>query len=171
MVADIYTAVPIIDEETGEPTGETEQVVDREATLRAKNALGVGTFQLTDIRDSHPYLVRRLADGNCWMVENLDLDLANFAGKTNNDTGALTPENTDLREPSTISRGYWDPTESVQTMINDTYAGLLSSNDFAGLTEYLLGTRQTKVGLSDAQLQYHTITLANKTRQIRESVL
>ena len=37
--------------------------------------LGVGTFALTDIRDNKDYLVRRLADGNCWMVQNLDLDL------------------------------------------------------------------------------------------------
>ena len=97
VVADIYTTVPIIDEQTGEPTGETETVVDQEATLRAKNALGVGSFKLIDNRDQHPYLVRRLADGNCWMVENLDIELST--------SGTLTPENSDISED-------WDPYES-----------------------------------------------------------
>ena len=44
-------------------------------TLEANAALGVGTFALTDTRDNKDYLVRRLADGNCWMVQNLDLEL------------------------------------------------------------------------------------------------
>ena len=28
-----------------------------------------------DARDEHPYIVQRLADGKCWMLDNLDLDL------------------------------------------------------------------------------------------------
>ncbi len=89
IVADIYKEVDVIDSDTGEPTGEKETVVDGEATSQASAALGVGTFKLTDIRDSKPYIVRRLADGNCWMVENLDLELADFAGTEN-----LTNQNT-----------------------------------------------------------------------------
>ncbi len=57
--------------------------IDYEATALAADALGVGTFALTDTRDSKDYLVRRLADGNCWMVQNLDLELADFVGKDN----------------------------------------------------------------------------------------
>lgn len=30
---------------------------------------------LIDIRDNKPYYVAKLADGNCWMTENLDLDI------------------------------------------------------------------------------------------------
>ena len=30
-----------------------------------------------DNRDEHPYLIQRLADGKCWMLDNLDLDLTN----------------------------------------------------------------------------------------------
>lgn len=41
------------------------------------------------------YLVRRLADGNCWMVQNLDLNLADF---TSSGSKRLTPENTDVSE-------------------------------------------------------------------------
>ena len=42
-----------------------------------------------DIRDMHPYIVQRLADGNCWMMENLDL------GRTTLTTD-LTSANTNL---------------------------------------------------------------------------
>ena len=32
---------------------------------------------MIDSRDEHPYTVQRLADGKCWMLDNLDLDLTN----------------------------------------------------------------------------------------------
>ncbi len=74
-------------------------------TAAGSAAPGVGTFTLTDNRDSKTYLVRRLADGNCWMVQNLDLNLADFAGTYN-----LTSENTNL-----TSRTAWDPAEALAT--------------------------------------------------------
>ena len=47
---------------------------------------------LTDQRDNETYAIARLADGNCWMIENLRLDLskANItASNTNNPTQAF----------------------------------------------------------------------------------
>ncbi|MBR2587068.1 hypothetical protein IKE71_01685 [Candidatus Saccharibacteria bacterium] len=68
-------------------------------TIASQSAkVGTGTFLLEDNRDQKTYLVRRLADGNCWMVQNLDLNLADFAGTHN-----LTSENTN------ITSDYWDP--------------------------------------------------------------
>ena len=46
------------------------------------------TKQLTDTRDGKKYWVTKLADGNCWMTQNLDLDLS--ASK------ALTPDDSDV---------------------------------------------------------------------------
>lgn len=40
---------------------------------------------LTDLRDNDTYAVAKLADGNCWMIENLRLDNTN----SDNSTGAL----------------------------------------------------------------------------------
>lgn len=34
------------------------------------------TTQLTDVRDGKNYWVAKLADGNCWMTQNLDLNIA-----------------------------------------------------------------------------------------------
>ena len=62
-------------------------------------ALGLGTFSLKDNRDQKSYNIRRLADGKCWMVQSLALDLSDFEGTT-----LLTSDNTEL-----VSKGTWDP--------------------------------------------------------------
>ena len=46
------------------------------------------TARLKDTRDGKYYWVAKLADGNCWMTQNLDLDL--------NTVGTLAPENSDV---------------------------------------------------------------------------
>ena len=89
-------------------------------------AIGTGTFQLEDIRDNKEYLVRRLADGNCWMVQNLDLELADFAGK-DDANGGLTPANTDLNSEESKTRGYWDPSASVVALTGSTLTEKLQS--------------------------------------------
>ena len=95
-------------------------LVELESTAADSAAIGKGTFLLADIRETvesggyavtengvtknyKTYLVRRLADGNCWMVQNLDLNLKSFAG-----TNKLTSENTDLN-----SKTSWDPSASL----------------------------------------------------------
>ena len=107
------------------------------------DTLGVSSFKLLDNRDSKPYLVRRLADGNCWMVQNLDLNLADFAG-----TQSLTPANTDISYGlASTDPGYrssWDPSKSMYD-----YAKAIDSTVETGQTSYfpvaslsLLGTAQ-----------------------------
>ena len=44
------------------------------------------TKQLTDTRDGKKYWVTKLADGNCWMTQNLDLDLTEGVELTPNDS-------------------------------------------------------------------------------------
>lgn len=46
------------------------------------------TTRLTDTRDGKQYWVAKLKDGNCWMTQNLDLDLSI--------NQPLTPENSDV---------------------------------------------------------------------------
>ncbi|MBR2587496.1 hypothetical protein IKE71_03975 [Candidatus Saccharibacteria bacterium] len=86
-------------------------------------AIGIGTFLLADNRDQKAYLIRRLADGNCWMVQNLDLNLASFAG-----TNSLTSDNTDLN-----SKSVWDPSARMRTkssVLEAGSAGSLSVSDY-----------------------------------------
>ena len=44
------------------------------------------TTRLTDIRDGKQYWVAKLPDNNCWMTQNLDLDLTNGTPLTPNDS-------------------------------------------------------------------------------------
>lgn len=63
---------------------------------------------LTDVRDSKTYLVRKLADGNCWMSQNLSLVLDAGTTLTNNDT--------DLN-----SKVSWAPVRSTETSPGATW--------------------------------------------------
>ena len=67
----------------------------QEMTTKGCAASNVGdTKQLIDKRDNKQYWVAKLKDGNCWMTQNLDLDLTSGV--------ELTPEDSDVSEP-------WDP--------------------------------------------------------------
>ena len=57
------------------------------------------TAQLTDTRDGKKYWVTKLADGNCWMTQNLDLDLTHGT--------PLTPDDSDVSSS-------WDPPRSTE---------------------------------------------------------
>ena len=55
----------------------------------------IGPTTVVDIRDNEEYTVQRLADGNCWMLDNLRLDpttvsLEDLKGNTNASDEALT---------------------------------------------------------------------------------
>ena len=56
------------------------------------------TMQLLDVRDNKFYLVAKLADENCWMTQNLDLDLSSSI--------ALTSETSDI-DPTTYGTGIY----------------------------------------------------------------
>ncbi|MBR2695672.1 hypothetical protein IKE86_02070 [Candidatus Saccharibacteria bacterium] len=96
LVVDIMTTT------TDPDTGEETEVVDGEATSEASAAIGIGTFALIDSRDGNSYSVRRLANGSCHMVQNLNLNLANF-----DETNPLTSTDTNL-----VSMETWDPSAS-----------------------------------------------------------
>ena len=84
---------------------------------------GYDEIQLVDDRDNRIYWVARLKDGNCWMTQNLDLDLSNSV--------TLTSLNTDLNDNSlagAYAQGYtydsatglisWKPGSSTGTWSN-----------------------------------------------------
>ena len=70
---------------------------------------------LVDVRDNRPYYVAKLADGNCWMTENLDL----FIDKNR----VYTPEDTDVKKE-------WSPSESTH-----------NANDYEWNVDYAIGSK------------------------------
>ena len=86
---------------------------------------------LTDQRDNETYAIAKLADGNCWMIENLRLDNTN----TDNSTGALaqgygtsttygnfsglaTSESANFSDSTTVNSIYYSGTQSGTASIN-----------------------------------------------------
>lgn len=96
------------------------------------------TAQLTDTRDGKKYWVTKLADGNCWMTQNLDLDLST--------SKALTPDDSD------VSRS-WTPandtlTDGTQTTTEDTAVWSWNLGDYV-LTTPNAGTSCGTSGISN----------------------
>lgn len=67
---------------------------------------------LTDIRDNNVYAVGKLADGNCWMMENLRLDAANSTDSAKAQgfggvfTGLANSEDTNFSDSTTANNKY-----------------------------------------------------------------
>lgn len=74
----------------------------------------VPEVELRDIRDNKIYVVRKLADGRCWMVQNLDLELTTDL--------ILTPENSDVTRS-------WRPNCTVDPNTNYPFWGSYNAVD------------------------------------------
>ena len=73
--------------------------------------------RVRDVRDNHVYTIQRLADNNCWMMENLDL------GRTALTTD-LTSTNTNLS--TTIAAATFNGWNTSSNVPSDTKPGLIS---------------------------------------------
>ena len=100
------------------------------------------TKQLTDTRDGKKYWVTKLADGNCWMTQNLDLDLTNGT--------PLTPEDSDVSSNWNPPRTTEQPGTIASANTNtETYSwdlGMYVKSDPDGYSNYCDDVK----GLSDA---------------------
>lgn len=92
---------------------------------------------LTDTRDGHEYLVRKLADGNCWMSQNLSLMFTETGAQgADGKTVALTSANTDL-----TSKPSWEPGRATETSSGGDWGqnnGTIGSTS-AGWNQYWTG--------------------------------
>ena len=79
-------------------------------------------LQLIDVRDNKIYWVAKLKDGNCWMTQNLDLDI--------NDAKTYTHYDTDLGWTTNDESATWKPTKGHSTInfTGSTVDGWVSSN-------------------------------------------
>ena len=78
------------------------------------------TTQLTDTRDGKKYWVTKLADGNCWMTQNLDLDITE---------SGLSANDTDIDADWTSSNAY-PPTSTATSISQDDFYGSYDLGDY-----------------------------------------
>lgn len=102
---------------------------------------------LTDKRDNQTYAVARLADGNCWMIENLRLEAAGTVGNNINDpsvtnqslaqgyggvfTGLANPETANFSN-STVSNSLYGIEGSGKANIIDTISHTYNDTNYTG---------------------------------------
>lgn len=79
---------------------------------------------LRDVRDGKTYLVSKYADGQCWMSQNLALDLDH--------TKTLTSANTDL---NTVSS--WTPTNDTTTILDNYKGDIRYDHSYKGNIPYV----------------------------------
>ena len=93
---------------------------------------------LRDSRDGNYYLVSKLADGNCWMSQNLALDLtANtpiIASNNDSTTMSVTPNSTTQTTPGLIAWANDDNWRSYHPPVSESYyrAGYTMSSTPSG---------------------------------------
>ncbi|MBR2543382.1 InlB B-repeat-containing protein, partial [Candidatus Saccharibacteria bacterium] len=88
---------------------------------------------LSDTRDNKTYVVRKLADGNCWMAQNLDLDLSTSV--------ALTSATTDLN-----SKTSWTPQENTRTAYAANWNSINASRSYDFGNVYYANGYSTTIG-------------------------
>lgn len=124
-------------------------------------SMGLGTqYQLRDIRDNKLYYIAKLADGNVWMTQNLDLDLETSPVNV----VALTPANTDI--PSN-----WTPSSATRTNTSWTFTTTAPQSYNPG-TKYWNGNTHNGSGTSTSYIsnsgtaQYHLGNYYNWTAAV-----
>ena len=120
------------------PVFDSIQTMQEMTSTICADAAENDTAQLTDTRDGKKYWVTKLADGNCWMTQNLDLDLSTKK--------ALTPDD------SNVSRS-WTPanntlTDGTQTTTDNTAVWSWNLGDYV-LTTPNAGTDCGSSGISN----------------------
>lgn len=102
------------------------------------------TKQLMDTRDGKKYWVTKLADGNCWMTQNLDLDLSNGT--------PLTPDDSDVSSnwnpPRTTEQPGTITSANTQTETYSWDLGMYVKSDPDGYSNYCGGS--SIKGLADS---------------------
>ena len=84
------------------------------------------TKQLTDTRDGKKYWVTKLADGNCWMTQNLDFDIP---------ASGLTSADSDINNES----GVWNASSDYPPHSTEQPGTITSANTNTGTYSWDLG--------------------------------
>ena len=97
------------------------------------------TAQLTDTRDGKKYWVTKLKDGNCWMTQNLDLDITE---------SGLSANDTDIAADWDGSSSY-PPTSTATSISQDDFYGSYDLGDYLQIS-FNAGSYDATENVSDA---------------------
>ena len=177
----------------GNKWGSAAELYEADGTAKGKgDSLGLastsgvlakGSFALTDTRDGKKYIVRRQADGNCWMAQNLDLELYNGMTLTSNDTniseerGSWTISDTAGATTSWVANygstsSRWQETHGVgsATLETYTYGTITEVDEETGEEETTTGFNLTNTETCEDGTEYQPCFVAvSSTQYVRIS--
>ena len=113
-------------------------------------SLAVGdTEQLYDTRDNQVYLVGKLADNKCWMLDNLALDLTDptvLAGLSTSNTNATDTALTSLRSGNRAAGDQYATAGVINWTSGNSYSQPMVNMDRKNTTVTTYGNNNGKVG-------------------------
>ena len=129
-----------------------------------------------DIRDQKSYWIAKLADGKCWMTQNLDLDLNSNVALTNattdlNSKASWTPSNSTINFTGTTVTG-WTDTSYEPRSANPGDEWIVTSGSSSDDTVYaFLSDCVLDANISDAKMcqHYHTGNYYNWPAAVAEN--
>ena len=126
--ADAWTTTYVIGDSDATLTVNASYVTTEMQNL-SSSACTATASRVKDNRDNHVYTIQRLADGKCWMMDNLDL------GRTTLTTD-LTSSNTNLTNTVTASTfNSWKKTSGSNSFTTSEYIPV-DGTDFTSKTQY-----------------------------------
>ena len=123
-------------------------------TPLASDGANTPQYQLKDTRDNKLYWVAKLADGNCWMTQNLDLDIS---------TAGLSATDTDIAADWNSSSTY-KPVATVIAPFSETSSTTTDSYD--GGNYYWIGHWGGSDGIP--RLDYEFIPTFSTTKPVSQ---
>jgi uncharacterized protein (TIGR02145 family) len=162
----------------------TKSFCDNEMSIYPTGDSKPDTMILTDMRDGQDYRIRKLADGKCWMIDNLKLELTDGMVLTPGDTnvaadttvalatgglggnftssGFLTVDNTNAAGTDYDNYNAWrqvDPNETPNCQNNTGTGGKAYNDDSATGCGYLYNfyTATASAGDNTKTTQYDTV--------------
>ena len=97
------------------------------SSLSTTTATADNRIVLNDSRDGKSYYVAKLADGNCWMVQNLALDGTAPTGSSATSARILSTSDSDVTTSRTLAANITDGTTSDATSVQ-IYSGIALNN-------------------------------------------
>ncbi len=97
-------------------------------------------YQLIDKRDGKRYWIAKLRDNNCWMTQNLDLDLSSSITLTPDDTDITynwTPKNSTIKKVTSESQWVENMYEPISMDLGNHYYSDRSDDEHYGYCEDL----------------------------------
>ncbi len=128
----------------------------QDMTWRVCDAALIGdTARVKDARDSKYYWIAKLADGNCWMTQNLALDLN---GRTLTSADSDIPETVGSWKSTTGASGFWSGSQNTANLVKYYNPGVYALSNPTSIKKCDLTAGSALSGCADVWKNVQSLT-------------